>query len=149
LGYGVGGILLTLRIDGYMGVLPELALDVVPAEVRSELSGKMDLIVASAARSDPDSTIDRCRDALSIVFGWKCGERGLDLAKSIDKFLEAVAEKDNVMSWAGRLVSRLHSRAKPSEKQRRQTRGVGEGDAQLAVECVAIVLREVGWALEN
>lgn len=142
----VGGPFLTLRVDGYMGVLPELNANEVPLEIRAELSGTLDSIVASAARSDPESTIDRCRAALSIVFGWKCGDRGLDLAKSIDKFLEVGAEQDGVRSWAARLVARLHSRAKPNERQKRQTRLVDENDAQLAVECVALVLKEIGWA---
>lgn len=139
----VGGILVTLRVDGYLGILPELDSDKVPGEVRAELSGTLDSIVASAARSDPDSTIDRCRAALSIVFGWMSGDRSLDLAKSIDKFLEVDAEQDGVKSWAGRLVARLHSRAKPNERQKRQTRPVDDNDAQLAVECVALVLTQI------
>jgi hypothetical protein len=144
-----GGPLLTLRVDGFMGILPELDPNKVPEEIRAELSARLDSIVTSAARIDPGATVDLCRHALSVVFGVLCSDRSLDLAKSIDKFLEVKGEDDGVRSWAGRLVARLHSRAKPNEQQKRQTRAIDENDALLAVECVAIVLKEVGWAVSS
>lgn len=78
------------------------------------------------------------------VFGHACGERGTDLMRAIDK--SRSEQRDEVRHWAGRIIARLHSRAKPNEQEKRGTPAVTEDDAQLALSCVGLVLREQGWA---
>lgn len=46
---------------------------------------------------------------------------------------------------AGRIVARLHAR-KPNEQIKRSLRGNVEGDAEVALANIGLLLRELGWA---
>jgi len=145
-GTAAGGPILTLRADNYMGLLPELDPSKVPPEVGSELGKRLEAVVDSVMRVDPGTTVDCCRHALAIVFGHLAGNRTLELVPGIEKYLATRKGAEQVRTWAGRIVARLHSRTKPSELEKLEFRVLDDGDAQLAVECLAIVLKDVGWA---
>ncbi|EQD40246.1 protein containing Restriction endonuclease, type I, EcoRI, R subunit/Type III, Res subunit [mine drainage metagenome] len=44
-------------------------------------------------------------------------------------------------------LARLHSRAKPNEQERRDTRPVMEADAEYALAAMGLLLRELGWTV--
>jgi hypothetical protein len=139
-----GGPMVTLRLDGYLGLLPELGSS-VPADIRGDLENRLNLVAASSGRADPGSTIDCCRNALALVFGHLCGDRSLDLIPAVDAYVKKEGETEGMRSWPARIVARLHSRGKPNEKEKRRTRAVEDSDAEFAVECVTAVLKELGW----
>jgi hypothetical protein len=81
-GLAGSGALLSLRSAGSFGILPDLVPGNIPEGIRVSLVKSVDSIVAARAAIDPNSTIDRCREALTIIFGDLCEDRTKDLGKS-------------------------------------------------------------------
>jgi hypothetical protein len=143
----VGSPVLTLKAKHSLGDTPELLEDKVPAEVLAPLREALESVEASANRLAPVDVIDRCRSALSIVFGHQAGDRSKDLGKAIEAYLQTQdSPKENLCSSCGRIVARLHSRGKPNEQARRGHRSPTESDADLALNCLKTVLVDFGWA---
>lgn len=141
-----GTPILTLKARRSFGTLPDLDPNRVPEDIRDALGQALEKVEASEHRLGAEAVIDRCRDALSVVLGHACGDRTLDLGPAIKK-LEQVQSRPTVLAiWAGQIVARFHSRAKPNEQEKHASRDVTEDDAQLALSCLGLVLREQGWA---
>ena len=47
---------------------------------------------------------------------------------------------------AAKIIARLHARAKPVEKVKHSLREICQQDAELAAQCLGIILCELGWA---
>jgi len=139
-----GTPILTLKAQRSFGTLPDLDPSRVPDEIRTALTQALEKVEDSAHRLGAEAVIDRCRDALSVVFGHACGDRGTDLMRAIDK--SRTDQREEVRHWAGRIVARLHSRVKPNEQEKRGTPRVTEDDAQLALSCLGVALRDLGYA---
>jgi len=88
---------------------------------------------------------DRCRAALSLALGYIAEDRGLDLADAIKK-VQKMTPPRHLICHASSIVARLHPRGKPNEEFNHGTRPIAEEDAQLAVGCLSLVLKEIGWA---
>ena len=135
------GALLSLRSAGNFGILPDLAPGNIPEAIRANLIKSVDSIVAARVAIDPNSTIDRCREALTIIFGDLCDDLGKDLGKAVSAYkAKKGLVADDMLCSAASIVRKLHSRAKPSEEERLGTRSVTESDAQTAVHLVGLVL---------
>jgi hypothetical protein len=142
-----GTPILTLKAHNSLGELPELIEEKIPDEARAAIIASLEKVEASINRLSPVEVIDRCRDALSIIFGAISGNMGKDLSAAITAYVSSTADKkEDVRSNAGRIVARLHSRGKPNEQHAKGTRPPSEDDAQLAVRCLWLVLVEVNWA---
>ena len=141
------GTLLSLRSAGNFGILPDLVPGNIPEAIRASLVKSVDSIVAARAAIDPNSTIDRCREALTIIFGDLCEDRAKDLGKAVNAYkVKNRLTADDVLCLAASLVGKLHARAKPSEEERLGTRSVTESDAQTAVHLVGLVLLDKHFA---
>jgi len=69
-------------------------------------------------------------------------ESGKDLSD-----LAKIAKKElGIVGWAGKIVARLHARAKHAEQEKRDLREVTEQDAEFAVQAEGIMLCDLGWA---
>ena len=107
----------------------------------------MDAFVDEVHRAAPISVIDRARDAASqILLAHYQSDNGppkdlMDLAKQLE------GHKKIIAAGAAKIIARLHSRGKPTEREkRREMRAIREEDAQLAIQCVGTLLCELGWA---
>jgi hypothetical protein len=101
----------------------------------------------SSNRLGPTDVVDRCRDALSVVFGHLGGDRKKDLANAIKAYENKNGKREeDLVSWSGRIVARLHSRGKPNEQHNKGLRDLTEEDAQLTLRCLWLVLIELNWA---
>jgi hypothetical protein len=147
-----GKPLLTLKALHSYGVIPELILSINNSEALIPLREALDKVEASANRLGPVDTIDRCRDALSIIFGDLAGDMRLDLGAGIKKRISANKETnpksndEDLVTMCGNIVARLHARGKPNERTKHDTRAITDADAQLALNCLWFVLVELGWA---
>lgn len=141
-----GTPVLTLKAHHSLSDLPALALPKIPVDVRKPITDAVEKVEASLDRLSPTDVIDRCRDALGIVFGTLAGDRGKDLVPAISAFVTKNGGKEGLSSWAGLIVGRLHARGKPNEQHARSVRPPSDEDAQLAVRCLCFVLVENGWA---
>lgn len=134
------------------GVVPELLSNKVPKDTLVPLTEALQKVEASANRLGPVDTVDRCRDALSIVFGALAGDRKLDLGLGVKKRIEANqklqprSNGEDLVTMCGNIVARLHARGKPNEQFHRDTRVVTDEDASLALKSLWFILVELNWA---
>ncbi len=74
-------------------------------------------------------------------------EQNLDLQRdALEHAGCTVIYADKATGSAIRLLQRFHSRGKPNEQKRYDTRPPTEEDAQLVLNALGFLLREVGWA---
>jgi hypothetical protein len=146
----VGTPVLSLRAKHSLGDTPELIEGTTPPEVFAPLAEALEKVEASVNRLSPIDVIDRCRDALAIAFSYKAGDMTKDFVASINGYLAANSEakdtKDDLCSWCGRIVARLHPRGKHNERIHKKLRAPADNDADLALNCLKTVLIEFGWA---
>ena len=166
-----GELLHTLKARSSLGTLPELDLDKVPAVARDKAAQVYRELVDAAYLAGPRSVVDRARDAAQwLLAAWyadRTGDRtfyNLDLQRLIDEISKhAKAQKPEerlipaamklvlrpelveTVVAAGQIPARLHAR-KPHEEQTRNLRPVLEEDAECAIACIGLLLREFEWA---
>jgi len=139
--------LLTLKSFGSFGDVPELIPTAIPENAYKRIASAIEKVENSINRLGPTDVVDRCRDALSIVFGYLINAPEKALAKSINGYVSKFnSNNDNLISWAGKIVARLHSRGKPCEQEKQSVSEISEEDAHLALRCLWLVTVEVGWA---
>lgn len=138
--------LLTLRSHHTLTDLPALHASEIPPEALGAITEAMEKVENSMNRLSAVEVVDRCRDALSILFGALAGNLKLDLGDAIAAYVAANGGKDDLRSHAGRIVARLHSRGKPNERRSKSVPPPSDDDALLAVRCLKKVLVESNWA---
>jgi hypothetical protein len=155
-----GELLFVLKARHNFGILPELDTAAVPESGRAKVTETLAQLVDIAYRGSPSSIADRARDAAQWCLAtWAKGrfsELSLfedDLGKVIEK-IERNLEKETgkrdtmVALKVTAVLQRFHSRGKPNEQERYGFRPPTEADAELALNTVAFLLRELGWARE-
>lgn len=141
-----GEDLVTLKARSSFGILPVVKKEVVPEAFQAKLNETLNSFVDEVHRASPTSVIDRARDAaahaLLAYFGLQkenASDLG-DLIKKLEPQGKVIAQN------AASIIARLHARAKPSEREKRDLRSIREQDADLAVQCVGVLLCEIGFA---
>ena len=158
---------LTLKSKTYFGVLPEINRDAIPETNRQDILQALDAVVEAAPIQAPQPVIDACRNAACHMITAKFPEsnpRGnKDLGQLVlwlerkgravekNKQRKTCAEAATALiclldSYAGYLVKELHSRAKANAPAQNGTRLVSRQDANLAVDAIAFLLQDFGWA---
>lgn len=143
-----GEDLVTLKACAGLGVLPHINVDAIPGRNRKAVMDVLDIFADEVHRSAPVSVIDRARDAASQVLLAYTGLEGgnaKDLGGLVRE-LEKEEEPKLIAINASRIIARLHARAKPVEKAKRSLRDIQEQEAELAAQCLGVVLCELGWA---
>lgn len=165
-----GELLHTLKARSSLGTLPELDLDKVPAVARDKAAQVYRELVDAAYLAGPRSVVDRARDAaqwfLAAWYAQRTGDmmfHNHDLQQLIDAIIKhANTQKERLIPAAMKLVlrpdlietvvaagqipARLHAR-KPHEEHTRDLRPVLEEDAECAIACIGLLLREFEWAI--
>ncbi len=143
-----GEDLLTLRARSALGVLPELNRDSVSEEGRQKVTETLEKLSEAAYRAGPESVVHLARDAAQCCLGiWMADQRSDPKLREKDLGDLAKMLEDERGKSVCQLLARLHSRAKPNEQVRLNTRPVREGDAEFALAAVGMLLRELGWAV--
>jgi hypothetical protein len=148
--------LITLQARSTFGALPDLIEDAIPAAARSEVTPALEQVASAAFRSSPFALIEQCRPAFTLVLSnWLAdqGETADDLATrdlgGLIKLIDGRCQNQTdyrALKAAIHLVQRFHSRGKPPEQKRYNLRPPNEADAQLVLQALGFVLREIGWA---
>lgn len=150
-----GEIVLTLRARSTLGALPDLVEDAIPQEGRAEVLSQVDRVGNAEFRSSADDVAEACRAAFTVVLReWlrSIGIASEDLAgKDIGMLLQSLEQarpgKDfGVIKAVAKIVQIFHSRAKPNEKERLGIRAISEDDAQMLLQNLGFLLREIKWA---
>lgn len=143
----VGTPVLWLKARHSLGGMPMLDDAKVDPSLRASLRDAMGKVDASVNRLGPVEVVDRCRDALSLIFGSHVGNLATDLGPALEMYgkKEGIDLKQNDIRWnCGRIVARLHSRGKPNELHRTAARALTDEDAELALACLRAVLMDFG-----
>ncbi|WP_404424173.1 hypothetical protein [Thalassospira australica] len=141
-----GEDLVTLRSCSRFGILPEVSEAKVDKDYRAPLNEMLNYVADDLFKSSAPSVVDRAREAISqiLLTHYKAtAENAKDLSKMIN---ELEREKRIIAASAAKIVARLHARAKPVERKARDLPPIRRQDAELAVQCVGVVLCELGFA---
>ncbi|MHB8392505.1 MAG: hypothetical protein ACYDBH_23470 [Acidobacteriaceae bacterium] len=149
----IGHILLTLRANSLLGVIPELA-DAIADKDGNHVGAKsvqaaLDSLVNAFHRQQATPTVDVARETAKVILtAWigQDAQRG-DLGDVIKK----IPNSKCLTNWAASIVNRLHPRGKSAEQERQAAEGVALRpvaweDAEVSVHLVGMLLREIGWA---
>lgn len=140
-----GTPILTLRATRSLSGIPDIDFSRIAEDTRLPLREAMDYIENANHRQGPVDVVDRCRAALAILFGIYCSDPKTDLGKLITK-AESIEPPRLLACWAAGIVNRLHPRGKLNEKKGFKTRSIDEADAQLAINCTGLVIKEFALA---
>ena len=138
---------LTLKSKTYFGVLPEVDWKAIPEANRQDIHQALDAVVEAASIQAPQPVIDACRNAACHMITAKFLESnpgGVEDLGAIVRWLNG--NKHQTKADAADIVNRLHSRAKANAAAARCTRPVSQQDANPAVDAIAFLLQDFGWA---
>jgi len=133
-------VVVTLRAESTLGILPAVHWDRVPAMLQPRLRASLNRLTDSAYKELPTSVVDQCRQAACEVIGCWLKAHGevnaneeYDLDQWIKKAADTTVGKEMyILADASNLVRRLHPRGKPNEQAKRQLREVTQGTRSLA-----------------
>ena len=133
---------ITLKSKTFLGVLPELLSEEIPANNREDIHRALDAVVEAASVQAPQPVIDACRVAATHMLLAKYPQiTKNELGQIVGKL-----DSWTCIQSAANLINRLHTRAKPSGPANNDTRPVSQRDADLAVSTIAFLLQDFGWA---
>lgn len=147
-------VLVTLKSRKSFGVLPEIDLSKLTDE-NHMVRGKIEALLDDVFRAGAESIVDRAREAATAILSAYLQSDGVPEAngKDLGALIELL-EKQNgkhsqrIVRCAAEIPQRLHSRAKHAEQEKHDgmMRVVTEQDAELAVQCIGVMLCDLGWA---
>ena len=138
---------LTLKSKTYFGVLPEVNHDAIPEANRQDILQALDAVVEAAPIQAPQPVIDVCRNAACHMITAKFPESNPTGEKDLGPIVRWLNDnKHQTKADAADIINRLHSRAKANAAALHGTRPVSQQDANLAVDAIAFLLQDFGWA---
>jgi len=145
-----GEELITVRTRASLGGLPDLNALLIPQTYRNVVLEQYEKAANAAFRDEPESVVDRCREAASAALIAKrveldpsVSDPGKDLG-DLAKYFEGTHQ---VMSNAGKILARLHSRGKSSERVDKNLPAISEGEAECALALLGQIYRELHWTM--
>lgn len=144
-------VMVTLKALSAYDILPELEDIQVAEQYRADVRNALEKVLDAAFRESPDSVVDRCRNALTVVMSRWLAQRGHDpriLELDLAKVADAIADKPYERfcpANIGRTVAQLHNRTKQNVVIKKGLRPLEEEDAELAIQGVGLTLRDLGW----
>ena len=145
-------VLFTLRARSGLGALPQIDWNKVPND-SGLLRQKVDALSDDIYRAGPESVVDRAREAATAILSLYLAKSGIpdchgkelfELVKKVEASSDANHKK--IVTSAAEITRILHSRAKYSVRTKLNTRPIKEQDAELAVQCIGVMLCDIGWA---
>lgn len=148
-------VMVTLKALSAYDILPELDATQVADEFVGDVNRALEKVLDAAFRESPDSVVDRCRNALTVVMSRWLAQRGhpesvltRDLGDVSDAISKPPYEKFCPANM-GRTVAQLHNRTKENVMVHRGLRPLVDEDAEFALQAVGLTLRDLGWAKAN
>ena len=138
---------LTLKSKTYFGVLPEVNRDTIPEANRRDILRALDTVVETAPIQAPQPVIDACRNAACHMITARFPESNPAGEKELGPMVRWLnGNEHQTKADAADIINRLHSRAKANAAAHHGTRPVSQQDANLAVDAIAFLLQDFGWA---
>jgi hypothetical protein len=146
-----GEPLIYLKARRVFGAVPGLIEHAIPIDHYQRIREKLDTLAEDVYRASIESVIDRAREAITAILSAYLQDRGHaaageELGRLADLLERKVEPTNTIVIGQARTVARLHSRGKNAEQEKGLYRTPTEQDAELAVQSVGIILRDLGWA---
>lgn len=146
-----GEEMVTLKARQSMGALPELDLDKMRELKDGNIQEALQTLEDDYHLASPESVVDRANEAATRIVNTFLETKG---RSSQDSLYKAVTEagkleqqdKKEVVKNAADIVRLLHGRTKYAVQKDKNTRDVREQDAELAMQCIGVMLCDLGWA---
>jgi hypothetical protein len=139
--------LVTMRPLYFLGSLPGLLPSKIPEKWRTKVIENVHKIVDSMYIANADQIINSCRDVASASL---CARFDPDIPRLDKTDLRPLANKAEekelrIVASSARILADLHSRTKPNIQMHYDCRLVSERDAELAIQCFSLILRDLGY----
>ncbi len=141
-----GENLVTLKAQSSFGLLPTIYKDKIPEHFRDKLNEALDVLADEYHRSSPASIIDRARDVAVHALMAFCDLKNKDAMDLGNLIKNPKLESRIIAKNVANIIARLHARTKPSEQEKRDFPLLREKDAELAIQCIGTLLREIEFA---
>jgi hypothetical protein len=147
-------VMVTLKALTAFGIVPEINTTKIREVFLPSITQAMNRVLDSAFRETPISVIDHCRNAMTVILSRWLVQEGhddesvfaLDLGKIINRVVAKDTEKKCTTNLAD-VIRILHGRGKSNEQYARGSRIPLEEDAEVALQALGFVIRDIGWAL--
>jgi hypothetical protein len=148
-----GEQLVTIKARQGLGVFPTIDWGVVP-DAAGLVREKVGKLLDDVYRAVPESVVDRSREAATAILSAYLQNEGFADAsgKDLGGLTELLDRKNGknvqrIVRCAAEITQRLHSRGKHAEQEKHDDlRPIREQDAELAVQCIGVMLCDLGWA---
>jgi len=139
--------LVTMRPLYFLGALPDLSPSSIPEQWRTKVLESVQKVVDSMYKANADSIVELCRHAASASLCARFHEDIPRLDKTDLGPLANKAEEEGlrVIANCAMTLANLHSRIKPNIQMHYDCRPVCDRDAELAVQCLSFILRDLGY----
>jgi hypothetical protein len=147
-------VMVTLKSLSAYDILPELDESKIEEGSRAPVAKAVERALDAAFRESPTSVIDQCRNAITVALARWMAQRGHDrtiLKDDLGVVAEVIGKEPHKLDCAsnlGKTIARLHNRGKDNVAFSKGSRPVVEEDAELALQALGLVLRDLGWARE-
>ncbi|MFH1715852.1 MAG: hypothetical protein ABIF19_00750 [Planctomycetota bacterium] len=140
--------LVTMRPLYFLGALPDLSPSNIPEQWRAHVQDTVNKVVDSMYKANADSIVDLCRNAASASLFARFHQDMPRLDKTDLRPLARTAEEKGlrIVAHCGKTIADLHSRVKPNIQMHHGCRPINDRDAELAVQCLSCILRDLGYA---
>lgn len=139
----------TLKARLNFGFLPELISEAIPQAGRERVTREIAKVVDAAHRQSGIALVDLCRAAATVVLAeWLVSQGAPDLIRLQDlgQVIAKMPPESTLRRSAADIIRLLHPRGKPNEQLRLGTPQVTEADGGFALDALAFLLRDLGWA---
>ena len=143
--------LVTMRPLYFLGALPDIFPRNIPEHWRIKVLESVEKVVDSMYRANSDSIVDLCRHAASASLCARFHEDIPRLDKTDLGSLANKAEKEKlrIIANCARTLASLHSRIKPNIQMHYDCRPICDRDAELAVQCLSLILSDLDYTRPN
>lgn len=145
-----GEELVTLKARQSFGVLPKVDWVVVPDQEQPNIREALQTLEDDYHIASPESVVDRANEAATRVLNAYLQAKGKKLQDTLSKITTAMSrleseDQKEVAKNAADIVRLLHGRTKYAVQKIHNARPIREQDAELSVQCVGVMLCDLGW----
>jgi hypothetical protein len=146
-----GEELVTLKARQSMGALPELDMGKMRDINGSNIQEALQTLEDDYHLASPESVVDRANEAATRILNAFLALMGRSTQDSLNKAITEAGkldqkDKKEIVRNAADIVRLLHGRTKYAVQKDKNTRDVREQDAELAMQCIGVMLCDLGWA---
>lgn len=146
-----GEEMVTIKARQSLGALPELDMAQLQELKAANIQEALQTLEDDYHLASPESVVDRANEAATRIMNTFIENKGRSSQDSLYKAITEAGkldqqDKKEIVKNAADVVRLLHGRTKYAVQRDKNTREVREQDAELAMQCIGVMLCDLGWA---